>query len=904
MIGIGPLSAADFERARTWMLDIAETLLPGVRCRDEGGERRYLGQGGLIVNRRSGVWYSHAAKRGGHSAVALVKFLKQSGAEEAAVWVRAWLATHPGTGSCDGDAGDDDDGSPASAAEARRYLDISIDIVGSPAEDYLKSRRLDAPFPATGYIPYARCGEGGLTGILTSHDRIVGVQILYLDPEGKKSTVTPLRRRLMLETAPDAVFSMPYMGSSDDVVVCEGLEDALSVFRYGKRRCRIVGLPGIGVLRHLKFPRGTKVTVVCDGDAPGGPADKALHDGIDRLILDGVDVYVTATPPLGVDANDILQQAGVDGLVTFLNSAVPAALSLRGEVEKLARLDQLDYAQIRNVEAKRLGITVSILDREVQKVRDRIAAAAQAAQPDKDDWTDIEDTLVWPTPVVGAELLADLAQCAGEYVVMSDVQRWTVALWVLFTHCFAAANNAPKLWIKSAERRSGKTRLLELLNHLAARALATNYISAAMLPRVIDQYHPTLLMDEVDTFLSRSEEMRGVLNSGFDRDGYVIIGTKVGDNWVPRKFSAWCPQALAGIGGLPDTITDRSFCIELERKPRSKKVKRLRRRDTGPLDVLARKCARWAEDNVDGLEDAEPDMPGGLNDRAADAWELCVAIADCAGEEWGRRARNAALAISGDGVDAGSIGEQLLADIRDIFEEMVAVPKKDQRIASLDVVFKLNELIDRPWPEFRRGLPLTQATLARLLKPFHITPTQLRIGGEKTRGYMRTAFERAFERYLPPLEDISEDASSPTPSSDPDQTGTPVQGEEFRGVWADIEPVRGSDCPVSKRAENPNKTAECTGVPRSNGGYEREPGEIFGTEGAPLISTSPGRPNGSDGQAAPRSKKPLSQVEQHILRVWREHGEWSFRKIGRECSVTQKRAQRVITAALAEEASS
>jgi hypothetical protein len=42
-----------------------------------------------------------------------------------------------------------------------------------------------------------------------------------------------------------------------------------------------------------------RVTVVRDGDAPGSPADKALRAGLDRLILDGADVYVTATPPLG-----------------------------------------------------------------------------------------------------------------------------------------------------------------------------------------------------------------------------------------------------------------------------------------------------------------------------------------------------------------------------------------------------------------------------------------------------------------------------------------------------------------------------------------------------------------------------------------------------------------------------
>jgi putative DNA primase/helicase len=191
---------------------------------------------------------------------------------------------------------------------------------------------------------------------------------------------------------------------------------------------------------------------------------------------------------------------------------------------------------------------------------------------------------------------------------------------------------------------------------------------AAILPRVIEQHQPTLLLDEIDTFISSSEELRGVLNSGFDPESFVIIGTNVGDDWVPKRFSAWCPQTLAGLGKLPDTVADRCFAIELDRKPREQIVSKLRRRDTGPLKILARKAARWAEDNADELAIAEPEMPPELNDRASDAWELCIAIGDRARGHWPRRARQAALRISGD--DAAfeeSIRVQLLSDIRDAF---------------------------------------------------------------------------------------------------------------------------------------------------------------------------------------------------------------------------------------------
>ena len=53
--------------------------------------------------------------------------------------------------------------------------------------------------------------------------------------------------------------------------------------------------------------------------------------------------------------------------------------------------------------------------------------------------------------------------------------------------------------------------------------------------------------------------------------------------------------------------------------------------------------------------------------------------------------------------------------------------------------------------EFARGKPITPTQLARLLKPFDISPKTLRFGaeeGDTAKGYRRDWFEDAFERYL------------------------------------------------------------------------------------------------------------------------------------------------------------
>jgi hypothetical protein len=111
---------------------------------------------------------------------------------------------------------------------------------------------------------------------------------------------------------------------------------------------------------------------------------------------------------------------------------------------------------------------------------------------------------------------------------------------------------------------------------------------------------------------------------------------------------------LAGIGKLPDTVADRSVIIEMVRKRRDEKVKRLRARDGDDMQDLGRKLARWTADNLDVLRQADPKVPEALNDRAADAWSPLFAIADMAGG-WSERPRRAAVELSGrrKRIDAG-----------------------------------------------------------------------------------------------------------------------------------------------------------------------------------------------------------------------------------------------------------
>src|SRR5262249_52378045 len=240
-----------------------------------------------------------------------------------------------------------------------------------------------------------------------------------------------------------------------------------------------------------------------------------------------------------------------------------------------------------------------------------------------------------------------------------------MALWVLFTHTFDAAEVSPRLALLSPLPECGKTTAFCILSRLVRRAMLASNVSLAVIFRAIELYHPTLMMDEADTYMEqRGDEFCGILNSGHTRDG--VVWRSDGDQHIPKAFSASAPTAIAKIGSLPETLASRSIIIPMRRKRPDELVTPYRPgRDRPSLDELARKCARWAKDNLQKLEGADPVMPKRLNNRAADNWRPLFAIADAIGGDCPSRARRAALALAGDEIEVTS-AEQLLANIQNI----------------------------------------------------------------------------------------------------------------------------------------------------------------------------------------------------------------------------------------------
>jgi hypothetical protein len=351
------------------------------------------------------------------------------------------------------------------------------------------------------------------------------------------------------------------------------------------------------------------------------------------------------------------------------------------------------------------------------------------------------------TPTTGGLILEDVVRFIRRFVVLTETQANTLALWSAHTHAIDAADTTPYLAVTSPEKRSGKTRLLEVLELIEHDPLPTaNTSDAALFRSVSKELPPTLLLDEVDAvFKARErEDLRGLLNAGFRR-GAVVRRMGGAKNTTLETFRVFCPKAFAGIGNcLPDTILDRSITIALQRKTRDEVVERFRRRDVVPEgEELHDRLADWLEPQVDELHGARPALPDELDDRAQDMWEPLFAIAELAGGDWPQRALRAALELSGNGArEDDSLTALLLRDIYTVFSNGVS-----EHLKTADLIAHLAEIEESPWGDWYGKLISPQA-LSKLLKPHRIKTMPVWIDGKTARGYKAEQFAEAFHRVL------------------------------------------------------------------------------------------------------------------------------------------------------------
>lgn len=336
-----------------------------------------------------------------------------------------------------------------------------------------------------------------------------------------------------------------------------------------------------------------------------------------------------------------------------------------------------------------------------------------------------------------------------------------IALFILHTFAFDAAQSTPYVAITSPERGCGKTQTAEVVEKLSAGGWKIDGApTEAVLFRKIERDRPTVIIDEADRLFKsgsdRIEPLTALVNGGNRKGATVPRVVPKGNDFDLVDFSTFCPKVLVGIdhSRWPDTIRDRSIAVVLKRATKAERAKLARWRPTKAEVGAARLrslCERWADAHCDRLSEAEPEDMQELSPRAFDGWEPLLGIAEVAGKSWLLRAKNAAMKLSGERQDEeSSLGSQLLTAIREAFGD-------EEWINTTELLEVINADDSLPFGGWNQGSGLNARGLAGKLKPYGIKPHAQRRGDATLRGYKAEEFTEAWARYAaqPPQGDES-----------------------------------------------------------------------------------------------------------------------------------------------------
>ena len=590
-------------------------------------------------------------------------------------------------------------------------------------------------------------GEALLVPLRDRHGKLWSLQSIY--PNGDKCFLVGGR----VKGCFFALGELPSSGASGSkVILAEGFATASTL--HAASGLPVVAAMNAGNLAEVaktlrtRLPE-TDLVIAADNDAytPTGntgvtKATGAAREVSGKLVVPDFTGCDQSSKP--TDFNDLAALAGIQTVEFQIQMAWNGAVERETAQERLVRLGKLsplEYELCRNHEAKIAGLRKSVLDHEVSKHREQ----APEVQSGQGVALKFDDPQPWSEPVDGGHLLDQLAATYARHIILPKGAADLLAVWTLSTYGFQCFEYSPLLFITAPERECGKSRVRDVAALVVHRPLSADSATPAFLFRAIELHRPTLFLDEFDNAdLEARRELLAIMNGGYHRNGSV--GRVVGEDHEPRTFSTYCPKLLVSIGNpLPDATRSRTITITMRRKLPGEQVTSLRGANFLDLRCM---CRRWIEDHEAVLREARPTPIDTMSDRQRDVTEPLLAIGDAVGPGWAARIREAVHALSSSASsESANHSTLLLADIREAFGA-------EDRIATVDLLAKLNTLTERPWPTFCRGHQLNARRLANLLSPYGIASRTVRMSeGSTPKGFHRDQFLDAFERYLRGISD-------------------------------------------------------------------------------------------------------------------------------------------------------
>jgi hypothetical protein len=438
----------------------------------------------------------------------------------------------------------------------------------------------------------------------------------------------------------------------------------------------------------------------------------------------------------------------LDGQLELTNDDALDALGLLTE-------EEYEIGDLRQKAATRLNIKkLTMMDTFVKKRRPK--------QTEKDELSgtvmSLLDVEPWDQPVVLSTLLDEILEVFKSYIIFqNEYDPIMLSLWVIVTFCSDLFNVAPLVGVSAMSKECGKTSLLRILLHLVRRGLGTISLTLAVAFRVVDQFHPTLIADEVDKWLKNNPDLLTIFLGGHEREFGKVQRCEQDSKGrqILMEYECFGCKCWGQINLPDDQLVSRSLVVTLLKKKTSEKVKTWPKVGM-PGDVgdqflrLQRQALRWAHDSAELIRTTQPDVAT-LDNRLQDNWFPLLMIATLASDKW----KAAALKAAGIEGVIDEPGDEIvmLRDLRNIFHT-----RKIDRIPSRVLLADLLVQADSPWMRYEKQLDgLSQQQLGTKLRKMGVRSKPLRYGkqGElidtkqkQLKGYDKAWFQNLFDRQL------------------------------------------------------------------------------------------------------------------------------------------------------------
>lgn len=207
-------------------------------------------------------------------------------------------------------------------------------------------------------------------------------------------------------------------------------------------------------------------------------------------------------------------------------------------------------------------------------------------------------------PAEVQNILEKIVAFLKRFILFENPAHYTLlGLWIIQTHSMDCFDFTGYVFVYSAEKQSGKTRVLEVLDLLVANSSGVQVSPTEAVLFRTAQGH-TQLLDEVDSWMNM-ENLRSVLNQGFKRSGKVIrMKRKEAGGYDEEEYSPFAARALAGIGKhiLPDITKDRCYAIRIQRQKSEERREKLTRKKQAEAEELRVEIENWAKENKDKIQ--------------------------------------------------------------------------------------------------------------------------------------------------------------------------------------------------------------------------------------------------------------------------------------------------------------